>query len=153
MVAVSRVARGPARALIGRAREIDRGVDLVGGLIRETPRDGRLATAGSIRMTLSLAFLAPDIVKAAVEGRLRRGYGLNRLVDRPMAGQSERSQQTSSDQHLCHCLPGCRCVYNTPTNSPRTDQLLGRQWGWKWSKTYSEISLKSETSPVTALKP
>jgi site-specific DNA recombinase len=31
----------------------------------------------SIRMTLSLAFLAPEIVKAAVEGRLARGFGLN----------------------------------------------------------------------------
>jgi site-specific DNA recombinase len=39
----------------------------------------------SIRMTLSLAFLAPDIVKAAVEGRLPRGFGLKRLVDLPMA--------------------------------------------------------------------
>jgi site-specific DNA recombinase len=36
-------------------------------------------------MTLSLAFLALDIVKAAVEGRLPRGYGLKRLVDLPMA--------------------------------------------------------------------
>lgn len=39
----------------------------------------------SIRMTLSLAFLDPAIVKAAVEGRLRRGYGVSRLVDLPMA--------------------------------------------------------------------
>ena len=39
----------------------------------------------SIRMTLSLAFLAPEIVKAAVEGRLPRGLGLKRLVDLPMA--------------------------------------------------------------------
>jgi ParB-like chromosome segregation protein Spo0J len=39
----------------------------------------------SIRMTLSLAFLAPEIVKAAVEGRLTRGFGLKRLVDLPMA--------------------------------------------------------------------
>jgi site-specific DNA recombinase len=46
-------------------------------------REGR--TARSIRMTLSLAFLAPDIVKAAVEGRLPRGFGLKRLVDLPMA--------------------------------------------------------------------
>ena len=38
-----------------------------------------------IRMTLSLAFLAPDIVKAAVEGRLPRGFGLKRLVDLPTA--------------------------------------------------------------------
>ena len=39
----------------------------------------------SIRMTLSLALLAPEIVKAAVEGRLPRGFGLKRLVDLPMA--------------------------------------------------------------------
>ena len=38
----------------------------------------------SIRMTLSLAFLAPEIVKAGVEGRLPRGYGLKRLLDLPM---------------------------------------------------------------------
>ena len=42
-------------------------------------------TERSIRMTLSLAFLAPDLVKAAVEGRLPRGYGLKRLTDLPMA--------------------------------------------------------------------
>jgi site-specific DNA recombinase len=37
-------------------------------------REGK--TERSIRMTLSLAFLAPEIVKAAVEGRLPRGFGL-----------------------------------------------------------------------------
>ena len=46
-------------------------------------REGR--TVRSIRMTRSLAFLAPEIVKAAVEGRLPRGFGLKRLVDLPMA--------------------------------------------------------------------
>jgi hypothetical protein len=46
-------------------------------------REGR--TVRSIRMILSLAFLAPEIVKAAVEGRLPRGFGLKRLVDPPMA--------------------------------------------------------------------
>jgi site-specific DNA recombinase len=45
-------------------------------------REGR--TVRSTRMTLSLAFLAPEIVKAAVEGRLPRGFGLKRLVDLPM---------------------------------------------------------------------
>jgi site-specific DNA recombinase len=45
-------------------------------------REGK--TERSIRMTLSLAFLAPDIIKAAVEGRLPRGYGVKRLVDLPM---------------------------------------------------------------------
>jgi site-specific DNA recombinase len=46
-------------------------------------REGK--TERSIRMTLSLAFLDPDIVKAAVDGRLPRGYGLKCLVDLPMA--------------------------------------------------------------------
>ena len=34
-------------------------------------------------MTISLAFLAPDLVKAAVEGRLLRGIGVERLRDAP----------------------------------------------------------------------
>jgi site-specific DNA recombinase len=39
----------------------------------------------SIRMTLSMAFLSPDLVKAAIEGRLPRGFGLTRLIDLPIA--------------------------------------------------------------------
>jgi site-specific DNA recombinase len=37
----------------------------------------------SIRMTLSLSFVAPPIVAAAVEGRLPRGFGVKRLMDLP----------------------------------------------------------------------
>jgi DNA invertase Pin-like site-specific DNA recombinase len=36
-----------------------------------------------VNMTISLAFLAPDLVKAAVEGRLPRGLGVARLCDAP----------------------------------------------------------------------
>jgi len=36
-----------------------------------------------VNMTISLAFLAPDLVKAAIEGRLPRGMGVARLVDAP----------------------------------------------------------------------
>ena len=36
-----------------------------------------------VHMTISLAFLAPDLVKAAVEGRLPRGIGVSRLCDPP----------------------------------------------------------------------
>jgi site-specific DNA recombinase len=38
----------------------------------------------SIRMTMSLAFVAPQIVVAALEGRLPRGFGVKRLMDPPM---------------------------------------------------------------------
>ena len=42
-----------------------------------------------VNMTISLAFLAPNLVKAAVEGRLPRGIGVERLRDPP----TEWSQQ------------------------------------------------------------
>jgi site-specific DNA recombinase len=42
-----------------------------------------------VNMTISLAFLAPDLAKAAVEGHLPRGIGVERLRDAP----AEWSQQ------------------------------------------------------------
>ena len=36
-----------------------------------------------VNMTISLAFLAPTLVQAAVEGRLPRGIGVTRLRDAP----------------------------------------------------------------------
>src|SRR5207245_1948724 len=36
-----------------------------------------------VNMTISLAFLAPDLVRAAVDGRLPRGIGVERLRDAP----------------------------------------------------------------------
>ena len=36
-----------------------------------------------VNLTISLAFLAPELVKAAVEGRLSCGIGVNRLRDAP----------------------------------------------------------------------
>jgi site-specific DNA recombinase len=46
-------------------------------------------SARQVNMTISLAFLAPNLVKAAVEGRLPRGIGIERLRDLP----SEWNQQ------------------------------------------------------------
>jgi site-specific DNA recombinase len=37
-----------------------------------------------VNMTISLAFLAPDLVRAPVEGRLPRGIGVERLRDAPV---------------------------------------------------------------------
>jgi hypothetical protein len=64
-------------------------------------------------MTLSLAFLAPEIVKAAVEGRLPRGFGLKRLVDLPMAWPDQVARARTpgagagvrNDPPLLVCLP------------------------------------------------
>jgi site-specific DNA recombinase len=46
-------------------------------------------SARQVNMTISLAFLAPNLVKAAIEGRLPRGIGIERLRDLP----SEWNQQ------------------------------------------------------------
>ena len=40
-------------------------------------------SARQVNLTISLAFLAPDLIKAAVEGRLPRGIGVERLRDAP----------------------------------------------------------------------
>jgi site-specific DNA recombinase len=45
-------------------------------------REGK--TERSIRMTLSLAFLAPALARAAIDGRLPLGFGVKRLMDLPL---------------------------------------------------------------------
>jgi hypothetical protein len=37
-----------------------------------------------VNMTISLAFLAPELVKAAIEGQLPHGLGIARLCDLPI---------------------------------------------------------------------
>ena len=44
---------------------------------------GRQTGDQSSPLTVSLAFLAPGLVKSAVEGRLPRGIGFVRLCDQP----------------------------------------------------------------------
>jgi hypothetical protein len=40
-------------------------------------------SARKVTMTISLAFLSPALVKAALDGRLPRGVGVTRLCDMP----------------------------------------------------------------------
>jgi hypothetical protein len=43
-----------------------------------------------VNMTISLAFLAPELVKAAIEGRLPRDVGMARLCDPPAEWSRQR---------------------------------------------------------------
>ena len=43
-----------------------------------------------VNMTISLAFLAPDLVKAAIDGRLPHGMGVTRLADLPAEWSRQR---------------------------------------------------------------
>ena len=53
-----------------------------------------------VNMTISLAFLAPDLVRAAVEGRLPRGVGVERLRDAP-AEWGRQSETLGLSQDNC----------------------------------------------------
>jgi site-specific DNA recombinase len=46
----------------------------------------------TVRSTLSLAFLAPDIVQAAIDGKLPRGLGVTLMTDLPMDWAAQRQQ-------------------------------------------------------------
>jgi site-specific DNA recombinase len=57
--------------------------EIVTGLITDAEHLAKRerCTARRVNLTLSLAFLAPRLVKAAVEGRLPRGINIERLRD------------------------------------------------------------------------
>ena len=44
----------------------------------------------NVNRTLSLAFLAPDLVKAAIDGRLPHGMGVTRFADLPAEWSRQR---------------------------------------------------------------
>jgi site-specific DNA recombinase len=52
-----------------------------GGASAESIAKRERCTVRQVNMTISLAFLAPDLVKAAIEGALPRGIGVTRLCD------------------------------------------------------------------------
>ena len=45
----------------------------------------------SIRMTLSLAFLSPEVVQAIIAGRLPRGIGMTGLADLPPSWNAQHA--------------------------------------------------------------
>jgi site-specific DNA recombinase len=59
--------------------------DVVSGRVRTVAElcTREKCSVRQVNLTISLAFLAPNLVKAAVEGRLPRGIGIERLRDLP----------------------------------------------------------------------
>ncbi|MDR5729584.1 MAG: recombinase family protein [Terriglobia bacterium] len=66
--------------------------ELTGGKVKDTEeiaiREDR--SKRSVHMTMSLAFLAPDIVEAAINGTLPRRIGITRLADLPPSWRKQR---------------------------------------------------------------
>ena len=90
----ARANRSETRVLL--IASIARGRRWLGELIADPSLDaGSIAdregcSLRKVNMTISLAFLAPDLVKAAIEGRLPRGMGVARLCDMPAEWSRQR---------------------------------------------------------------
>ncbi|WP_262269612.1 recombinase family protein [Microvirga yunnanensis] len=80
-----------ARLVEGIAKARSWLAELVDGRVKHTHdlamREGR--SERSVRMILNLAFLSPEIVQAAVEGRLPHGTGLTALVEAPLCWKEQ----------------------------------------------------------------
>jgi hypothetical protein len=65
--------------------------EIVSGQITEVEQIAKRehCSVRQVNMTISLAFIAPDLVRAAVEGRLPRGIGVERLRDPPVEWQRQ----------------------------------------------------------------
>jgi site-specific DNA recombinase len=83
----ARIVVAIAKARIWLAQLVRSEITDIEAISQRERRSGR-----SVSMALSLAFLAPDIVEAAVKGTLPPGLGLADLTDLPMdwAEQQER---------------------------------------------------------------
>ncbi len=59
--------------------------ELVSGEVDDTEALARRENRSkrSVHMLISLAFVAPDIIGALIEGKLPRGIGITKLVDLP----------------------------------------------------------------------
>jgi hypothetical protein len=53
-----------------------------------------------INMTISLAFLAPALVEAAIEGRLPRGIGFARLCELPAEWSRQHVRESETKESL-----------------------------------------------------
>jgi site-specific DNA recombinase len=84
--------------------EIEAGAATIDGIAKREACSKR-----HVSMTISLAFLAPRLVKAAVEGRLSHGIGVARLFDAPAAWARQ------------HQMLGLACE-SAPNNAPGVNQ-------------------------------
>lgn len=70
-------------AAIARGRRWLHEIVTTPGATAETIAQREGCSPRKVNMTISLAFLSPALVKAALDGRLPRGIGATRLCDMP----------------------------------------------------------------------
>jgi hypothetical protein len=70
-----------------------------------------------VHMTISLAFLAPSLVRVAVDGRLRQEIGVASLSDAPIAWSRQLQMLGALKQRLSLALHNCSLADSSPAGS------------------------------------
>jgi hypothetical protein len=105
-------------------------------------------------MTISLAFLAPGLVKAAVEGWLLHGVGVPRLLDAPVSWSRQRQML-----RLAQC-PMCCSSKTTWSAFPgadgrafglRTGRCAAKQWNFHMRECVSLRDMEASAVPIVSL--
>jgi site-specific DNA recombinase len=90
-----------------------------------------------VNMTISLAFLAPNLVKAAVEGRLPRGIGIERLRAMRRPNGADSLKRSDSIRNNCSAGPrsritavqspeyGCNCARTSRPSPAAGNGIFG----------------------------
>src|SRR5262249_48215700 len=108
-------------------------------------------------MTISLAFLAPSLVMAAVEGRLPHGVGVTRLFDPPVAWSRQHQiriigwllANPVSGPPACCCHPGIGVAKRRRAGAwSRQLRMLDSELTLTCSNNHLVVSL-SPASPTT----
>jgi site-specific DNA recombinase len=86
-------------------------------------RDG--CSVRKVNVTISLAFLAPDLVKAAIDGRLPPGMGVVRLADLPAEWSRQHQMLTRTGVSRATTPTGRLCSGSSMTRAPAT-----RRWSY-----------------------
>jgi site-specific DNA recombinase len=68
--------------------------ELIGGTVADPDAIAmrKRRSKRSVQMMISLAFVAPDIIEAAIAGAIPRGIGLSRLMNLPPLWSEQRRQ-------------------------------------------------------------
>ena len=84
VVRAVRAAQAAGLKVTGFEITTDGKITVVASVENGTTTAAETCTVRQVNMTISLAFLAPNLVQAAVDGRLPRGIGIANLRDAPV---------------------------------------------------------------------
>jgi hypothetical protein len=92
-------------------------------------------------MTISLAFLAPRLVKVAVDGRMTRGIGVARLFDAPVAWSRQQRTPGRGGGKNGAGLGRCKVIASHIGLNPETQrQMIAGELEVELSRKFGQVA-------------